>query len=288
MGNEKKILIIDDVKSNRIFLKKLLSNLGFNYFHEASDGFEALEVICQSKPDLVLLDVLMPRMDGFLLSEILQGVDRWKNIKIIFQSGLTGEENIVKGIQVGALGYLEKPISLEDLKELVELAFDEPSPIFNQLNQDLQNIFIHLESTIKRTLNMLSGKIIRLENVCLAKDAESLQDWEVFGQIEARGDLQVSLQMGWPKSLSRHIYETFVGMTSDDEEDLKGAMQEALNLCLGNCIGKINDSHPVKLGLPVTGLNKAFDRQQNHLQQFLFEFELHGHKCAAMISVTEN
>ncbi len=81
----------------------------------ATDGLKALEKIQNEKPDLVLLDILMPKMNGFLVFEALKDDPATSNIPVIFITAKSEEKDIQRGCQLGAAKYLIKPIKQEDL-----------------------------------------------------------------------------------------------------------------------------------------------------------------------------
>jgi DNA-binding response OmpR family regulator len=108
------VLIVDDEPMARTLLRLMLVRSGFNVL-EAEDGFDALEKVRQSSPDLVLLDVMMPGMDGFTVCERLHEEGLAENTPIIMLSAKTGLDSINQGLRAGATVYLTKPISPEEL-----------------------------------------------------------------------------------------------------------------------------------------------------------------------------
>lgn len=124
---EQTILIVDDEKSNRNVLRELLSPLAKIIL--AKDGEQALSKTKQHHPDLILLDIIMPKMDGFEVLKTLQNDPGTKNIPVIFITGLndiSGEEN---GLSLGARDYVTKPfhhaIVMARVKTQLELRMKE-------------------------------------------------------------------------------------------------------------------------------------------------------------------
>lgn len=109
-----KILIVDDVVSNVLLLKVLLTNEKFNIV-TASNGVEALEQVEKEKPDLVLLDVMMPGMSGFEVAQKLKANPDSREIPIIFLTALNSTADIVKGFQAGGNDFISKPFNKEEL-----------------------------------------------------------------------------------------------------------------------------------------------------------------------------
>ena len=112
--SEYKILIVDDVMSNVLLLKVLLTNEKFQ-IATASNGRQALDQVIKEKPDLVLLDVMMPDMSGFEVSQQLKANPETAEIPIIFLTALNSTADIVKGFQVGGDDFISKPFNKEEL-----------------------------------------------------------------------------------------------------------------------------------------------------------------------------
>lgn len=112
--SEYKILIVDDVMSNVLLLKVLLTNEKF-MIATASNGGQALEQVEKEKPDLVLLDVMMPDLSGFEVAQRLKSNPETAEIPIIFLTALNSTADIVKGFQVGANDFISKPFNKEEL-----------------------------------------------------------------------------------------------------------------------------------------------------------------------------
>lgn len=112
--SEYKILIVDDVISNVLLLKVLLTNEKFNII-TASNGCQALEQVEKEKPDLILLDVMMPDMSGFEVSQQLKANPATTEIPVIFLTALNSTADIVKGFQVGGNDFISKPFNKEEL-----------------------------------------------------------------------------------------------------------------------------------------------------------------------------
>ena len=102
------ILIVDDVEDNLEILGDLLTFDGYNV-KAARSGEAALKLAQESRPDLMLLDILMPGMDGFEVCSRLKADDRTKDIPVIFVSSMTDIDSKVQGFKVGGVDYINKP-----------------------------------------------------------------------------------------------------------------------------------------------------------------------------------
>ena len=109
-----KILIVDDVMSNVLLLKILLTNEKFQVC-TANCGNACIEQARKEHPDLILLDVMMPDINGFDTAVIMKKDDELKDIPIIFLTALNTPQDLVKGFQVGASDFLTKPFNKEEL-----------------------------------------------------------------------------------------------------------------------------------------------------------------------------
>jgi DNA-binding response OmpR family regulator len=109
-----KILIVDDEPFNVDYLEQELADLGYETV-SASNGQEALEKVAMEAPDLILLDVMMPVMDGFTVCRILKDHEATQLIPIVIMTALDAREDRIKGIKAGADDFLTKPVHEEEL-----------------------------------------------------------------------------------------------------------------------------------------------------------------------------
>ena len=117
------ILMVDDTPANLGVLSDLLSQDGYEVL-VAEDGESALERASYAKPDLILLDVLMPEMDGFATCQRLKEQSETKDIPVIFMTALSDTVNKVKGFDVGAVDYITKPFQQEEVRARVNTHLD--------------------------------------------------------------------------------------------------------------------------------------------------------------------
>lgn len=109
-----RILIVDDVPANIRLLERLLTNEGY-HVQGVSSGADALKAIASTPPDLVLLDVMMPHMNGFEVTEQLKSADTTSHIPVILVTAADDKDVHVKGLAAGAEDFLTKPIKTPEL-----------------------------------------------------------------------------------------------------------------------------------------------------------------------------
>lgn len=112
------ILIVDDVPLNRVLVEKMLGHFNFRV-RKAENGLECMKELYYEAPDLVLLDILMPLMNGFEVIEAIRENPQWKDVKIVVLSALNSNEDIVKAYNLGANDFITKPIVMDKLLNTV-------------------------------------------------------------------------------------------------------------------------------------------------------------------------
>ena len=117
--NAPKILVVDDTPSNVKALRMRLSPEGYEVL-EASDGLQALERVAQEKPDLVLLDVMMPGLNGFEVCRRVKSQPDTQFIPVVLVTALTDRESKVTGIEAGADDFINKPLDPDELRARVK------------------------------------------------------------------------------------------------------------------------------------------------------------------------
>ena len=108
------VLAVDDIPLNLLLVQKMLSRFNFR-MRTASGGQQALDAVAAEKPDLILLDLMMPGVDGFEVLRQLRANPETAGIRIVILSALNSNEDIVKGFNAGANDFIMKPIIMEKL-----------------------------------------------------------------------------------------------------------------------------------------------------------------------------
>ena len=111
MSKDSKILIVEDEQHINRLIELVLISGGYYKIRKAYDGQEALDLISQDKPDLILIDVMIPEIDGLTLCKIIKENPVLKSIQVIMLTAKKLEEDILSGFESGAIDYITKPFS---------------------------------------------------------------------------------------------------------------------------------------------------------------------------------
>ena len=108
------VLMVDDVPLNLLLVEKMLNRFKFR-IRKAANGTEALMAVEEEEPDLILLDIMMPVMDGFEVLRRIRCNPKTSHIKLIILSALNSNKDVVHGLELGANDFITKPIVMEKL-----------------------------------------------------------------------------------------------------------------------------------------------------------------------------
>ncbi|WP_421919804.1 hybrid sensor histidine kinase/response regulator [Marinifilum sp.] len=205
------VLVVDDNPNNLKIVALTLRELHFKIVI-ATNGKNALNLVERTQPDLILLDVMMPKMDGFEVCKILKSDPKNKNLPIIFLTAVGEKSKIVKGFELGGVDYITKPFNKEELiiriKTHLELKFtrdelqkttDHLSEL-NELKDKMFSVIGHdLRSplgNIKMTLDLLSKGLFEYNSTDYKETMSTLVQ-----SSEEVSELLENL-LGWAKSQS--------------------------------------------------------------------------------------
>ena len=125
---KKLILLVDDEPHLRELIRYMLELGGFQVV-EAEDGLDALDKMEEMDPDAMVLDVMMPNMDGISLCKKLRAMPEYASLPIIMLSGKTQHQAVQEGLAAGANQYLCKPITMDEIVKAVKTSLPIPSPL---------------------------------------------------------------------------------------------------------------------------------------------------------------
>jgi len=137
------ILIVDDVDANVLLLKLLISKAGYKTL-TAYNGRDALEIVEKQRPDLILLDIMMPVMDGHEVARRLKEMPNKSDIPMIFLSALNSTEDVVQGFKLGAADYISKPFNKDELLTRInhQISLIAAKRLISSQTEELRRIII--------------------------------------------------------------------------------------------------------------------------------------------------
>jgi DNA-binding response OmpR family regulator len=152
------ILLVDDNVTNLQVLHQTLDGRGYKLL-VAKNGASALAIAAKAKPSLILLDIMMPEMDGYEVCRRLKGNPALSDIPIIYLSALTDTEDKVKGLELGAVDYIGKPFQPEEVIARVNthLTINSLKRMLAEKNQELQNSNDILEERVRKRTDQLAA-----------------------------------------------------------------------------------------------------------------------------------
>jgi CheY-like chemotaxis protein len=163
--NTIKLLIVDDIEDNRMLLQAICRKMEGFEIKEACDGIEAVEMVEQWRPHIILIDVMMPRMDGFQASKIIK--ERYPQT-IIMALTATVDPNMEKNMaSIGVASYIHKPVD----KELIRFKLQNFAALLHSREGEFKHIFL------KEALNPFSLDIRHFKTIFTISDAESVMDF---------------------------------------------------------------------------------------------------------------
>ncbi|MDR0880712.1 MAG: response regulator [Clostridioides sp.] len=150
------ILLVDDDPLIRGDLKYMLLDRGFNIIGEASDGFEAVEECKRNNPDLVILDIDMPLMDGLKAGKIINKENLAGGILLL--TSYDGDEYIEKAKSIGAFGYIVKSLNVNTIIPTIEMCLSKVEE-FEKMKKDLNDVNTKL--TDRKIIEKAKGILIK-------------------------------------------------------------------------------------------------------------------------------
>ncbi|MBI4726294.1 response regulator [candidate division TA06 bacterium] len=165
MSEQPKILLVDDEETNLNLLKSLCHKMGYGCL-TSRDGRQAVEAASTQHPDLIMMDVIMPEMDGFEATRKLKSDPATSHIPVIMVTAASSREDKLKGIACGANDFITKPVDVQELSLRIKNNLN-----IKEYHDFLKNYSLTLEQQVKE-------RTVKLENVLLQRD-------QAFDKIKA-------------------------------------------------------------------------------------------------------
>jgi putative two-component system response regulator len=173
MDKQKTIMIVDDTEINIIILVEALKE---DYdLIVAINGVEAIEILEKETPDLILLDIMMPEMDGYDVLKSLKDNQKLKHVPVILLSAITDSDSKSMGFSLGAVDYVTKPFEIVEVKARVKTQLR-----LEEVRLVLENQTLILEEKVKERTKLLE-RTNSAAIYCLAALAETRdRDWRTY------------------------------------------------------------------------------------------------------------
>ena len=186
-----RIVIADDEPITRMDLKEFLEERGYSVLGEATDGFDTIEVCKKIKPDLVLMDIKMPLLDGLSAARILQ--QEQIGATIVLLTAYSEREFIDSAKEIGVSGYLVKPIDEKSIIPCIELAVAR-SREMQKLQKDIAKVEERLES--RSIIEKAKGKIMERNGLCEQEAYDFIRKLSLTKNLSMRRVAEIILQAG--------------------------------------------------------------------------------------------
>lgn len=184
MASEYSVLIVDDVPTNVMLVQAILKKEGYTLI-TANSGKMALDITNQCYPNLILLDIMMPEMDGYEVLQRLKENPKTNHIPVIIMSALSDMQSVVKGYQLGAVEYVTKPFQREELVKRVAHRFELFS--IKRIKADLERTIESrdtLYSVIAHDLRSPLGSLQMMNNAILMMVDEQQVGKDVYEMLQ--------------------------------------------------------------------------------------------------------
>lgn len=244
------LLIVDDIPANISVLSDFLKQAGFKVLI-AQNGKRAIQKAEYAHPDLILLDVMMPEMDGFEACSILKSQQSTQDIPIIFLTALTDTVDKVKGFELGAADYITKPIQYEEVLARVNAHLN-----LHKLKRQLEVHNLQLDAftrtvahDLKNPLNTVIGYADELVEIC---SEDALLDDDLMSQLKlvAQAGHKMEDIINALLLLAKTSKAGEVEIQPLDMSDILVQVQQRLSYAINGCQAKISfpDTFPTAKG----------------------------------------
>jgi len=250
---DSKILVVDDTPANLDLFSQILESEGYDVSF-ATNGKQAIKLASLDKPDLILLDIMMPEMDGIETCRRLKSLSKVKEIPVIFITAKTGRKDVVEGFRVGGVDYITKPVQHEEVcarvrcqlklqallkardelitmlcehNERIEMLMNEQNKQLMQHEKlaaigDMVGEFTHeINTPVGIAITALSHNLEELNSVKSHFDANSLgrEEFDDFLQVSLESTTIANNNLTRLVSLIQSFKRTTVDQCSDECED---------------------------------------------------------------------
>ncbi len=213
------ILIVDDVDANVLLLKLLISKAGYKTL-TAFNGKDALEIIARNNPDMVLLDIMMPVVDGHEVARKMREISGHDQTPIIFLSALNSTEDVVQGFRLGAVDYVSKPFNRDELLTRInhQISLVAAKRLILRQTEELRKTILGRDKLYSVIAHDLRGPIASIRMVAevlvneIGKDSVSEEMYDLLKILNKLTDDSFTLLdnlLKWTKSQTGRLNTVF-------------------------------------------------------------------------------
>ncbi|MGE0825275.1 MAG: response regulator [Candidatus Binatia bacterium] len=253
-----KILLVDDEPLNRDYLEQELADFGYQTV-SAAHGQEALEKAFVELPDVILLDVMMPGVDGFTLCQLLKGDERTQLIPVIMMTALGARADRIRGIEAGADDFLTKPVNPQELRARLKTALRMKQAIDGKLNA-LRRINDHLVKFVPEAVKQRVAANPEAPDLALHQRDVSV----MFVDIEGYTRLSEQLSLDALSALVERYFSAFVDHICKANGDINETAGDGFMTIFQNEDGGIHACQAVDTALALMATTTTLNQEGNH------------------------
>ena len=231
------IVIVDDSPFQVALLRDVLTENGFNVVGEASSLAETIEVVTNTKPDLVTMDMTIPGTDGFECTREIHKIN--SNIKVIIVSSMMDDEIVRKARKTHVSGYAQKPVDSEELTLLINRVMGD-AELFLELEGFYSSVFKEALLNIFNKLTKTIPEITDESHVNVEKHSKGISIvMGIIGKYSGRIIFDMSFEA------AQNIAKILIKREPKDNEETLNVMAEIANMIAGNACSMINKKNKI-------------------------------------------
>lgn len=231
------IVIVDDSAFQIALLNDMLTENGFNVVGEAGNLEETIEVVTNTKPDLVTMDMTIPGTDGFECTEAIHKID--PNIKVIIVSSMMDEEIVRKARKLHVSGYAQKPVDADELTLLINRVMADKE-LFSELDGIYSGIFKEALLNVFNRLTKTVPEITGENNINVEKSSQGISIvMGIIGKYSGRAIFDMSFET------ASALAKALLKREPKNNDEILNAMSELSNMIVGNACSMINKKNKI-------------------------------------------
>ena len=276
VGNQiANILIVDDTTSNLVILAEMIKSIGY-IARPVTSVKQALSAIAVKKPQLILLDISMPEIDGFDFCEILKQDPTMKDVPIIFISALNSTEDKVKGFKLGAVDFISKPFELEE----ITLRINTHLKIFqmqNELKVHNKRLFKMFSDQVKKVTEEQKQLIYSLTKLVESRDDLEGEHVENVGKFCKLLSLSLQFSPKFEKKITASFMDS-IAMAAPLHDIGKLKIRDEIVLKKGSLTEDEMEIMKTHTTCGAESLKEVYDNNQNEYLKMAIEIANYHHE----------